>query len=209
MPSSVSQSTFLTAPRETTRRSQRLVWLAATAFVLILIGLIVGAPLAMSRGFVFVGVAIYKGFSPFCHQLTERSFHLDGHSFAVCSRCTGIYAGFAAGVVVYPLIRSLKRTDSPARVWLVIAAVPIGVDWFLGFAGIWANTHLSRFLTGAFLGVVCAFFVLPGLLDMLEIDWRRFFSRTSDSKVQDNSTAFQVPHEPAAPSDYGSPASRI
>lgn len=208
MPSSteiVSQSSL----RNNVSRGQLLVWGGAVAFVLVLMSMIVGAPIALSHGYPVVAVAIYKGFSPLCHQISERSFHVEGQAFAVCARCTGIYVGFAAGVIFYPLVRSLKRTDTPGRKWLLLAAVPVFVDWSLGFSGIWANTHLSRFLTGALLGAVCALYIVPGLTDLLQIDWRRFFTNASRERVQKPATTLPMPHDRTAPSDFGSPTSRI
>ena len=43
----------------------------------------------------------------------------------------------------------------------------------LSFFGILENTHLSRFLTGALLGGVTAFYVVPGLVDMSRIIFKR------------------------------------
>lgn len=208
MPSStedISQS----SPHHRVGRGQVLVWGGAAALVLVFMGMIVGAPLAMSSGHVAIGLAIYKAFSPLCHQISERSIHIEGHAFAVCARCTGIYAGFAAGVIFYPLVRSLRRTDTPRRVWLLLAAVPIFVDWALGFSGIWANTHLSRFLTGALLGTVCALFVVPGLLDLLQVNWRRFFENAPSDKSQERASALSISPDRTAPTDFGSPTSRI
>lgn len=208
MPTSVG-NVSQTSRHDRVSRAQLLMWGAAAIFVIVLMGLIVGAPLAMAHGHVSIGFVIYKGFSPLCHQLSERSFHVEGHAFAVCSRCTGIYAGFAGGVVFYPLVRSLKRIQTPRRVWLLLASLPIAADWLLGFTGIWANTPISRFLTGALLGSVCALYVMPGLIDMLEIDWRHFFTKTATVPALDRSTAMPISHDRNAPSDYSSPSSRI
>src|SRR5205085_7886478 len=90
----------------------------------------------------------------------------DGQPLAVCARCAGVYAGVAVGVLCYPLVRSLARTDMPARRWLLLAALPMCVDFTLGLTGLWANTHTSRALTGALLGAVAALYVVPGLLDL-------------------------------------------
>ncbi len=185
------------------------MWSGAAALALVWMGMIVGAPLAEAHGYVGLAQVLYKAFDPLCHQISERSFHLEGHAFAVCARCTGIYAGFAAGIIFYPLVRSLRRTDTPARVWLLLAVLPLAVDWSLGFFGIWANTHLSRFLTGALLGVVCALYVVPGLMDVLQVDWRRFFKNSPADAVQKPAAALPVSHERVAQSDYGSPSSRI
>src|SRR5690349_15498240 len=85
-----------------------IAWTVTSAIAVALISLIVGAPLAQSSGHAAFAFSIYKAFSFVCHQIPERSFHLAGHQFAVCSRCTGLYSGFAVAALVYPLARSLK-----------------------------------------------------------------------------------------------------
>ena len=150
-----------------------LVWAGIVSISLSLVGLIIGAPLAQSTGHEAIGFTIYRAFSYLCHQLPERSFYLAGHQFAVCARCTGLYVGFAAASLGYPLVRSLKRTDTPARRWLLLAAAPMAIDVGLDMLGVWKNTHLSRLITGLLLGSVAAFYVIPGLIDLLNFDWRR------------------------------------
>jgi uncharacterized membrane protein len=150
-----------------------IVWAIMVAVTLLFVSLIVIAPVALAHGHDSTALVIYNSFSKFCHQIPERSFYLDGHPFAVCARCTGIYFGFAAGVLCYPLVRSLKQSDAPARQWLLIALVPTALDFALDFFGVWQNTHLSRSLTGALLGAVAAFYVVPGLLALSRMRFRR------------------------------------
>lgn len=164
------------APRESLRRPFA-VWCVAAAGALVMVSLVVSAPLLAMNGHTFLAVALYEGFSHICHQIDERSFHVGDHKFAVCARCFGIYAGFAGVVVLYPLVRSLKRRDTPARVWLLVAVIPICIDFALGFFGIWENTHWSRAMTGAIVGAVAALYVVPGLVDLAYLDLRRFFAR--------------------------------
>jgi uncharacterized membrane protein len=140
--------------------------------VLGFVSLIVFAPLALAHGYNSSAFVLYQMFGRVCHQIPERAFYLEGHPLAVCARCTGIYFGFAAGVLVFPLVRSLQRGDAPARKWLFVAAVPTLLDFALGFFGIWENTHWSRSLTGALLGAVAAFYVVPGLMDLSRITFR-------------------------------------
>ncbi|SRR6266516_383534 len=154
-----------------------LVWAGIVSITLGLVGLIIGAPLAQSTGHQAIGFTIYRAFSYLCHQLPQRSFHLAGHQFAVCARCTGLYVGFAAASLGYPLVRSLKRTDTPARRWLLLAAAPMAIDVGLDMLGVWKNTHLSRLFTGLLLGSVAAFYIIPGLIDLLNFDWRRLRMR--------------------------------
>ncbi len=144
-----------------------------TAIALALVAMIVGAPWAQANGHPAFALTIYKAFSFVCHQIPERSFHLAGHQFAVCSRCTGLYSGFAAAALVYPLARSLTRTDTPRRLWLILAAVPLLIDFSLTYFGVWSNTHLTRFLTGALLGAVAVFYVVPGLVELSSTIMRR------------------------------------
>ncbi|MEO8434594.1 MAG: DUF2085 domain-containing protein [Pyrinomonadaceae bacterium] len=146
-----------------------LVWMGIVAIALGLVGLIVSAPLARSanhQGFAFT---IYRAFSYACHQLPERSFYLSGYQLAVCARCTGLYLGFGAAALIYPLVRPLSRTDTPARRWLLLAALPLAIDVGLDLIGLWKNTHLSRLFTGLLLGSVAAFYVIPGLIDLLRV----------------------------------------
>jgi len=142
------------------------IWAFTSTMALVILSLIIGAPLAQAQGYPSFALTVYKGFSFVCHQIPERSFHVAGGQFAVCSRCTGLYAGFAAAALVYPLGRSLKRTNAPRRLWLILAAAPLAIDFALGYFAIWPNTHLSRFATGALLGAVAVFYVMPGLFEL-------------------------------------------
>ena len=161
---------------KSTRDNRRAitVWAGTSAIALAILGLIVVAPLAQAHGHPEFASTIYKAFSFVCHQIPERSFHLAGHQFGVCSRCTGLYAGFAVAALVYPLARSLQRTDTPSRLWLILATLPLLIDFGLGYFSIWENTHLSRFLTGALLSSVAVFYIIPGLIDLSSAVASRF-----------------------------------
>lgn len=154
-------------------RRSVIVWAVMATLTLGFVSLIVIAPVALAHGYDLTARVIYSSFGRFCHQIPARSFDLEGHPFAVCARCTGIYFGFAAGVLLYPLVRSLKQTAAPARKWLLIAVVPMALDFGLDFLGVWHNTHLSRSVTGALAGAVAACYVVPGLLDLSRMCFRR------------------------------------
>ena len=187
-----------------------LVWATVAAVALLIVGLIIGAPLLVASGHFAPAAPVYNLFGYVCHQLPERSLHLEGHKLAVCSRCTGLYAGFALSTLFYPLARSLRRVDTPRLLWLLLALVPFATDWSLGYFELWANTHLSRFLTGALLSSVAAFYIVPGLVDLGQsIRRRRSFARTEQPSRQAADAAQVLPVAPSAPSDYSSPSSRI
>jgi uncharacterized membrane protein len=106
--------------------------------------------------------------SPLCHQLPERSFYVWGHPLAVCARCAGIYVGYAVCLLLYPLVRDVRRTDAPARAWLILASLPCLADFLVNFLTPWHNTHSSRALTGALVGAAAVFYTLPGLVDLAQ-----------------------------------------
>lgn len=137
------------------------VFLAAGWIFLILL-----APIAEANNLTGASNTIYAFFSYLCHQLPDRSFHFESHSFAVCSRCFGVYAGLLFGFIIYPFFRSIEEVEPLPRFWLFLALVPMGVDWTLGFFDIWENTHLSRFLTGLILGTACAVFIVPAVVEL-------------------------------------------
>ena len=191
-------------PQNTSVRYQLLIWFLIATGCLILIGAIVGAPLALSSGYLYFALPVYHAFSLVCHQLPERSFFIAGHPFAVCARCFGLYAGFALATMVYPLVHSLKKTDAPPRRWLFVAAAPLVIDYALGAFGIWDNTHTSRFITGALLGAVAAFYVMPGLIELAS----RFTATKRTVPLIVETQVLPVNYA-NAPSDYSAPHRRI
>src|SRR6185436_18862689 len=153
-------------PQVVPTRRPLVFWLVSVAVVMLIVLLIVVAPVAAAGGHNEIAAGIYRGFGLFCHQRPDRSYFIEGHKLAVCSRCTGLYAGFAITLLLYPLVRSLRNNVAPPRIYLILAAIPLGIDFSLTFFGIWENTHTSRLLTGALLGSVAVFYVMPGIVDL-------------------------------------------
>jgi uncharacterized membrane protein len=114
-----------------------------------------------SHGETFWAAVSRRSFSALCHQSPERSFALWGEPLALCARCTGIYGGLIAGIVIYPLLRSIERTDLPRRGYLVLALGPMAIDFLLGLFHVIENTLLSRCTTGAMAGAGLAFYLVP------------------------------------------------
>jgi len=141
------------------------VWFVAVAIVLFWVSVITVAPLLQGAGWEGAP-RIYSFFSYICHQISERSLHLDGHPMAVCSRCFGVYAGLLAGFLGYPVFRRIEDTDPLPRRWLFLSLVPIGIDWSLNVFGIWENTHFTRLVTGAILGFACAVYIVPAIVEI-------------------------------------------
>jgi uncharacterized membrane protein len=162
------------------KRQAIRVWAIGLAVVFVWVLLIVAAPVAKASGLVSVSTPLYTFFSYICHQIPDRSFHVEGEQFAVCSRCFGVYFGLLAGFVIYPFWRPIDEVEPLPRFWLFLSLVPIGIDWSLGMFGIWENTHLSRFITGLILGVACSTFIVPAIVEIT-----RNFSNASSQRRQD------------------------
>lgn len=148
------------------RRQAKWVWGGFLLLALLWVLVIVVAPLLLSAGITSVSNPIYKFCSYICHQMADRSLHLAGHPFAVCSRCFGVYAGILLGFVAYPIWRDIDNIEPLPRIWLFLSMVPIGIDWALTVFGIWENNHFSRTLTGAILGFACATYIIPALVEI-------------------------------------------
>ncbi len=148
------------------RRQAFKVWLIGGAVVLVWVLLILLAPLAKANGFTQISAPLYHFFSYLCHQIPDRSFHIEGEQFGVCSRCFGVYFGIFAGFAIYPLWRKIDDIEPISRIWLALSVIPIGVDWALTIFGVWANTFTSRFVTGMILGAACATFIVPAIVEI-------------------------------------------
>jgi uncharacterized membrane protein len=155
----------------TGRRDAMIVYAALMALSILWAALILAAPWLTAEGHFLASAIIYKGFSAVCHQAPERSFYFHGRQMGVCSRCASIYAGFIIGMLLYPFLRDLREERFPPRWILIGAAVPTAIDFTGGVLGLFANTFLSRALTGVLFGAVAAFYVTPGLVSALN-DWR-------------------------------------
>ena len=185
--------------QEEHKRRALAFWVVSVVVVLSLVSLIVVAPVAAASGHNTTARGIYGAFAVLCHQIPERSYFIDGHQFAVCARCTGVYGGFTLMLLLYPLIGSLKNTVTPPRSWLFLAAIPLAIDVGVNVAGFWQNTHTSRLLTGALLGGAAVFYVMPGIMSLAgrRREPRITFTLASPERIA------------AAPSDYSRPERRI
>lgn len=172
MPEIIEQYNSQTAIQEIKKRAFK-AWTLGFSLVLFWVLLILFAPVAQFEGWTNLSYPIYKFFGFLCHQMPERSPHIFEHHFAVCSRCFGVYFGLVFGFIIYPFIRKIEEIEPFPRIWLFLSLVPIGIDWTLGVFGIWANTHLSRFLTGLILGTACAIFIIPALVELVQLISRK------------------------------------
>jgi uncharacterized membrane protein len=99
---------------------------------------------------------VFDTCDPFCHQLPMRSFHLAGHAFPLCARCTGMWLGITLGVALAMI--AVPRHRWWSGVLLAVAATAASGFDFLreqsgGTPDAWVRATLGFLL---FIGVTLA-----------------------------------------------------
>jgi uncharacterized membrane protein len=127
---------------------------AASAWVTLLIA----APLLPATA----GAVLYGAGSLLCHQIAERSFHLDGFQLPVCARCLGLYVGGAVGAAAALVgIRAARWTVALRRRSLIaataIAALPTLLTFSLEWIAGWGMSNTARGVAALPLGFAVAF----------------------------------------------------
>jgi len=141
------------------------------------LGAIFLAPWLAGRGAPGAARFVYAVFAPVCHQIPGRCFALDGHPLAVCGRCLGIYAGFAAGLLAYPLARGFSRTALPPVRLFLLLTLPMAADGAAGVLGLWRSPVGLRFATGFAWGTVLPFYFVTGVADLVRARRERAAAR--------------------------------
>ncbi|HUN65881.1 MAG TPA: DUF2085 domain-containing protein [Bacteroidota bacterium] len=126
--------------------------------------LIIAAPVLAAWG-VPAAADIYRFFRPVCHQDAARSFFLTGHPFAVCIRCTAVYAGFFAALIAAPFVPPV-RPRSTLPFWL-IGVSPMLIDVAADLTGLHEAGVLTRTFTGALFGLTAGFVLLPDAMNAI------------------------------------------
>jgi uncharacterized membrane protein len=99
----------------------------------------------------------HQAFGHLCHQMPDRSFWISGQPMAVCSRCLGIYSGFALGWILLPFSSYFNILEHQHISTTAIAVVIINlVDIVGNLVGFWQNSLISRLILGGSLGLVVA-----------------------------------------------------
>jgi uncharacterized membrane protein len=126
--------------------------------------LIVFAPVFYSSSGILKSISgiSYSFFSVTCHQIDNRSYHFLGQKYAVCSRCLSIYWAFLVSVIIYPFIKGFNNTKLPSLWFLLIPGLLVFLDVILDLFSFFNNTFLTRSVSGALIGFVLPFYLIPG-----------------------------------------------
>lgn len=162
----------------------RLVAIFTLVGTLIWIGTIFLAPFLRHQSFSS-HVFLYAIFSPICHQIPGRSFFFFGYPLAVCARCLGIYSGFLAGGLLYPLWNGFTSLRLPASRLFFLVTIPIGIDTLGNFFHIWTTPNWPRFILGFIWGIILPFYFIVGIADLLiSLTGKRQRNRKQDAALK-------------------------
>lgn len=154
-------------------RTVRRIYALTAAGTVLWLAAIFLAPWLAAKGAVGPARVLYAFFRPVCHQIADRCVMLAGHPLAVCGRCLGIYAGFAAGLAVYPFVRGSRAAALPRPTVFLLSILPLAVDGVGGVLGLWKSPLGLRFATGLVWGAVLPFYFVAGLADLAASRRRR------------------------------------
>jgi len=158
--------TIPAVPTSVSPRSVRRIWLVTLCGMTVWLAAVFLAPWLAGRGAAGAARFVYAVFAPVCHQIADRCFALNGHPLAVCGRCLGIYAGFEAGLLLYPLVRGFSRISLPPARLFVLLTAPMALDAVAGILGAWRSPIGIRFATGFAWGTILPFYFVAGVADL-------------------------------------------
>ena len=98
--------------------------------------------------------AIYTIGDAYCHQISERSYYLNGNQMPFCSRDEGIFLGLVIGTTLAIITRYEIKV-----IYFILGIVPIGVDGLAQLLTDYESTNPIRLITGMLAGVVVALLV--------------------------------------------------
>lgn len=86
-----------------------------------------------------------------CHGIPERSFHIKGHQFPVCARCTGLYLGAFSTIILTIL---LNPSYNPLIFILgIIMVLPTFIDGLTQYFCLRESNNTLRFFSGLIGGI--------------------------------------------------------
>ena len=102
-----------------------------------------------------------------CHQLPERSLFGGGYQLPVCARDTGIYFGFALGLIALSVLARRSRPQElprwPVLVLIGVFVAAMGFDGVTSYGGLRETTNDLRLITGLGTGWGLAALTFPML----------------------------------------------
>ena len=114
---------------------------------------------------------LYAAGALICHQLPDRSFHLQEIQLPVCARCLGLYGGAAMGSIAgawsvgrrWLVRRPLLWTQTMKWLFTGVAATPTLITFTLEWGLGWPMSNAARAAAAVSLGFAVALVVVSAL----------------------------------------------
>lgn len=145
------------------RTARGWLWLTAGLAAAFSAG-IVAAPYLDAAGNRF-GDLLRLAYGPACHQQAERCLDLGFGPFAVCARCTGLYAGGLIGLLWVALTGVQLR---PRPRWLLVAVILNVIDVAVGLVGLSGLPNWPRLAIAFPVGLLCGLYLAAGIVDTVD-----------------------------------------
>lgn len=100
-------------------------------------------------------------FRVMCHGIPSRCIELFGVPMPLCARCTGIYAGMLAGILLFRAVPLLR--ERVMRGFALAAVAPLAVDGLTQLTGLRESTNPLRIATGIVAGLAFGLWVLSAV----------------------------------------------
>lgn len=97
-----------------------------------------------------------------CHQREDRSFHIKGWQFPICSRCTGILIGQIIGILLY----GIGRIRVPFWLDFVFLSTMF-IDWYIQYRQIRQSNNFRRVITGSLAGIAQISILVKSVLGII------------------------------------------
>ena len=136
---------------------------------LIVGGVLAAICLAILGGSVFCAWEIAHGasmqwrllFRLFCHGIPRRCLTLWNVPMPICARCTAIYGGALAGLILMRVLPAMS--ERAARIAMCIAATPMAIDGLTQLTTLRESTNTLRLVTGVLGGIGFALWALTAV----------------------------------------------
>lgn len=105
-------------------------------------------------------LVIRNFYSYICHQMENRTFIIYNKPMFICARCFGIYLGSFFLFFLLTISNKFKGILSSIDLKIIILAIlPILLDWSINFTLRVESTNLVRLLTGLTFSIVPVYFL--------------------------------------------------
>lgn len=102
-----------------------------------------------------------------CHGIPERCLMLFGVPMPICARCTAIYLGMLAGLIVAASVFASRGLDwmreRVVRSFALVALIPMAIDGVTQLTGLRESTNPLRMATGLIAGFAFGLWILSAM----------------------------------------------